>query len=129
MSCLSPPCAAAPPSPSTVPERRHEGLFAEYYEAWHLLKRRGPCTFCLHASAEPGAEDSGSPDPSQDPAEIAANSGLLWGGLTLDERNLRVMNGDDPDGLGIVSQAVVAGEGGRELIGHSGKVNGGTGVV
>ena len=91
------------------PERRHEGVFAEYYEAWHLLKARRPCAFCLQASAEAPAEDSVSQDPSLAPPDVTANSGSLWGGIALDERNLRTMDGDDPDGMGIVLQAVAAG--------------------
>lgn len=89
------------------PERRHEGMFAEYYEAWHLLRERRPCTFCLHASAETPAENSVSRDLSRTPAEVRANSGLLWGGMSLDERNLRVMDGD-AEGLGMVLQGVAA---------------------
>jgi len=93
------------------PSRREEGLFAAYYEAWHLLKQRRPCTFCLHASAE--TDSSNAQDPAQTPDEFPRDSGVVWEGTgsdqhNLDERNLRVMQGDDPDGLGIVLQGVVA---------------------
>ena len=29
------------------PKRRDAGLFSQYFEAWHLLKQRRPCRFCL----------------------------------------------------------------------------------
>jgi len=89
------------------PERRHEGVFAEYYEAWHLLKARRACTFCLQASAE--TDSSNSQDPAQTSDEFPCDSGSVWEGDGLDKRNLLVMEGDDPDGLGIVLQGLTAG--------------------
>jgi len=89
------------------PERRREGVFAEYYEAWHLLKARRACTFCLQASAE--TDSSNSQDPAQTSDEFPCDSGSVWEGDGLDKRNLLVMEGDDPDGLGIVLQGLTAG--------------------
>lgn len=41
-----------------APRLSHKGNFSQYYEAWHLLKQKRPCSFCMQACVEPDAAES-----------------------------------------------------------------------
>jgi hypothetical protein len=82
------------------PNRRESGIFAAYYEAWHLLHEPRLCGVCLQASAASSIElDAAEAKP---PAAYRAGKD----DVTLDVRTFRVMNGEDPDGMGIILRAV-----------------------
>lgn len=57
------------------PSRRECGMFAAYFEAWHLLKEPRPCGFCLQACADTEWDGVEVPEENGWNLEESAGSG------------------------------------------------------